>query len=208
MTKELWRNDRGMSKPKRKRKNRQSEDIDEIPRLAKTEPLQLRYYGDPVLRKRAEPVQEITEAEVKLADDMLMTLYATGNGIGLAATQVGVLKRFLIVDIGDTEEEKFEPLLLFNPEILSVEGESIAEEGCLSIPDVQADVKRPEKIVVKAMNLKGEEIGIETDGLIARVLQHEIDHLNGTLFIDRISGLKRQLLRSELKIIQQSEHPK
>ncbi|MCY4401843.1 MAG: peptide deformylase [Candidatus Poribacteria bacterium] len=197
-----------MSKPKRKRKNRQSEDIDEIPRLAKTEPLQLRYYGDPVLRKRAEPVQEITEAEVKLADDMLMTLYATGNGIGLAATQVGVLKRFLIVDIGDTEEEKFEPLLLFNPEILSVEGESIAEEGCLSIPDVQADVKRPEKIVVKAMNLKGEEIGIETDGLIARVLQHEIDHLNGTLFIDRISGLKRQLLRSELKIIQQSEHPK
>lgn len=197
-----------MSKPKRKRKNRQSEDIDEIPRLAKTEPLQLRYYGDPVLRKRAEPVLEITEAEVKLADDMLMTLYATGNGIGLAATQVGVLKRFLIVDIGDTEEEKFEPLLLFNPEILSFEGESIAEEGCLSIPDVRADVKRPEKIVIKAMNLKGEEIGIETDGLIARVLQHEIDHLNGTLFIDRISGLKRQLLRSELKIIQQAEHPK
>ena len=196
-----------MSKPKRKLKNRQSEDIDEVPRLAKTEPLQLRYYGDPVLRKRAEPVLEITEAEVKLADDMLMTLYATGNGIGLAATQVGVLKRFLIVDIGDTEEEKFEPLLLFNPEILSSEGESIAEEGCLSIPDVRADVKRPEKIVVIAMNLKGEEIGIETDGLIARVLQHEIDHLNGTLFIDRISGLKRQLLRGELKKIQQAEHP-
>ncbi len=196
-----------MSKPKRKRKDRQSEDIDEIPRLAKTKPLQLRYYGDPVLRKRAEPVQEITEAEVKLADDMLMTLYDTGNGIGLAATQVGILKRFLIVDIGDTDEEKFEPLLLFNPEILSYEGESVAEEGCLSIPDVRADVKRPEKIVVKAMNLKGEEIGIETDGLIARVLQHEIDHLNGTLFIDRISGLKRQLLRNELKKIQQAEHP-
>ena len=196
-----------MSKPKRKRKDRQSEDIDEIPRLTRTKPLQLRYYGDPVLRKRAEPIQEITEAEIKLADDMLMTLYATGNGIGLAATQVGVLKRFLIVDIGDTDEEKFEPLLLFNPEILSYEGESVAEEGCLSIPDVRADVKRPEKIIVKAMNLKGEEIGIETDGLIARVLQHEIDHLNGTLFIDRISGLKRQLLRGELKKIQQAEHP-
>ncbi len=196
-----------MSKPKRKRKDRQSEDIDEIPRLAKTKPLQLRYYGDPVLRKRAEPVQEITEAEVKLADDMLMTLYDTGNGIGLAATQVGILKRFLIVDIGDTDEETFEPLLLFNPEILSYEGESVAEEGCLSIPDIRADVKRPEKIIVKAMNLKGEEIGIETDGLIARVLQHEIDHLNGTLFIDRISGLKRQLLRNELKKIQQAEHP-
>lgn len=196
-----------MSKPKRKRKNKQPEDINEIPRLAKTKPLQLRYYGDPVLRKRAEPVQEITEAEVKLADDMLMTLYDTGNGIGLAATQVGILKRFLIVDIGDTDEETFEPLLLFNPEILSYEGESVAEEGCLSIPDIRADVKRPEKIIVKAMNLKGEEIGIETDGLIARVLQHEIDHLNGTLFIDRISGLKRQLLRGDLKKIQQTEHP-
>ncbi len=196
-----------MSKPKRKRKNKQPEDINEIPRLAKTKPLQLRYYGDPVLRKRAEPVQEVTEVEVKLADDMLMTLYDTGNGIGLAATQVGILKRFLIVDIGDTDEETFEPLLLFNPEILSYEGESVAEEGCLSIPDIRADVKRPEKIIVKAMNLKGEEIGIETDGLIARVLQHEIDHLNGTLFIDRISGLKRQLLRGDLKKIQQTEHP-
>ncbi len=200
-----------MSKMKRKRKNRQSEDqtVDEIPRLAKTEPLQLRYYGDPVLRKRAEPVQEITEAEVKLADDMLMTLYATGNGIGLAATQVGILKRFLIVDIGDPEdeEEKFEPLLLFNPEILSTEGESVAEEGCLSIPDIRADVKRPEEIVVKAVDLRSKEIEIEAGGLIARVLQHEIDHLNGTLFIDRISGLKRQLLRSELKKILQAEHP-
>ena len=207
--KELWSIDRDMSKPKRKRKNRQSEDqgVDEIPRLAKTKPLQLRYYGNPVLRKRAAPVQEITEAEIKLADDMFMTLYATGHGIGLAATQVGVLKRFLIVDIGDTEEEEFKPLLLFNPEILNVEGECVAEEGCLSIPDIRADVKRPEKIVAKAMNIKSEDIEFEADGLIARVLLHEIDHLNGTLFIDRISGLKRQLLRSELKKIQQTDRP-
>ncbi len=195
-----------MSKPKRKRKNRHTED--EAPLLPKTKPLQLRYYGDPVLRKRATPVQEITEAEIKLADDMLMTLYATGNGIGLAATQVGVLKRFLVVDISwDDEDEEFDPLLLFNPEILSVEGEVVVEEGCLSIPDVRADVKRPEKIAVKALSINNKEIQFEAGGLLARVLQHEIDHLNGTLFIDRISGLKRQLLRDELKKIQQAERP-
>ncbi len=198
-----------MSKPKRKRKNRQSSDsaTDETLRLPITKPLQLRYYGDSVLRKRAEPVQEITYAEVKLAEEMLMTLYATGNGIGLAATQVGILKQFLIVDLGENEDEKFELLMLFNPEILSVEGESVAEEGCLSIPDLRADVKRPEKIVVKAMDLRNKEIEFEADGLLARVLQHEIDHLNGTLFIDRISGLKRQLLMSELKKLQQTDRP-
>ena len=198
-----------MSKPKRKRKNKESSDsaVDETPRLPKTKPLQLRYYGDPVLRKRAEPVQKITEAEIKLAEEMLMTLYATGNGIGLAATQVGILKQFLIVDLSENEDDGIEPLFLFNPEILSAEGESVAEEGCLSIPDLRADVRRPEKIVVKTMNLRSKEIQFEADGLLARVLQHEIDHLNGTLFIDRISGLKRQLLRGELKKLHQADRP-
>jgi peptide deformylase len=198
-----------MSKPKRKRKNRESSDsaVDETPRLPKTKPLQLRYYGDPVLRKRAEPVQKITEAEIKLAEEMLMTLYATGNGIGLAATQVGILKQFLIVDLSENEDDGIEPLFLFNPEILSTEGESVAEEGCLSIPDLRADVRRPEKIVVKVMNLRSKDVEFEADGLLARVLQHEIDHLNGTLFIDRISGLKRQLLRGELKKLHQADRP-
>lgn len=198
-----------MSKPKRKRKNRESSDsaVDETPRLPKTKPLQLRYYGDPVLRKRAELVQKITEAEIKLAEEMLMTLYATGNGIGLAATQVGILKQFLIVDLSENEDDGIEPLFLFNPEILSAEGESVAEEGCLSIPDLRADVRRPEKIVVKVMNLRSKDVEFEADGLLARVLQHEIDHLNGTLFIDRISGLKRQLLRGELKKLHQADRP-
>jgi peptide deformylase len=198
-----------MSKPKRKRKNREPSDsaVDEAPRLPKTKPLQLRYYGDPVLRKRAEPVQKITEAEIKLAEEMLMTLYATGNGIGLAATQVGILKQFLIVDLSENEDDGIEPLFLFNPEILSTEGESVAEEGCLSIPDLRADVRRPEKIVVKVMNLRSKDVEFEADGLLARVLQHEIDHLNGTLFIDRISGLKRQLLRGELKKLHQADRP-
>ena len=198
-----------MPKRKRKPKSTAASDVsgEDIVVLRETVPLQLRYYGDPVLRKRAEPVAEITESERQLAEQMLMTLYATGNGIGLAATQVGVLKRLIIVDIGEEDDEEYEPLVLFNPELLSSDGEIVAEEGCLSIPDVTADVKRPESIVVEGVNLQCEAIRIEADGLLARVLQHEIDHLNGVLFIDRISGLKRRLLSEELTRIQQAEKP-
>ncbi|MCY3550564.1 MAG: peptide deformylase [Candidatus Poribacteria bacterium] len=198
-----------MPKRKRKPKDTPASDVsgEDIVVLRETAPLQLRYYGDPVLRKRAEPVAEITEAERQLAEQMLETLYATGNGIGLAATQVGVLKRVIIVDIGEEDDEEYEPLVLFNPELLSSDGEIVAEEGCLSIPDVTADVKRPESIVVEGVNLQREAIRVEADGLLARVLQHEIDHLNGVLFIDRISGLKRRLLSEELTRVQQAEKP-
>ena len=198
-----------MPKRKRKPKNTPVSDVsgeDDVV-LHETAPLQLRYYGDPVLRKRAEPIVDITEAERQIAVQMLETLYATGNGIGLAATQVGVLKRLIIVDIGEDDDETYEPLVLFNPEILSSEGEVVADEGCLSIPNVTAEVKRPEKIVVEGINVQSESIRIEADGLLARVLLHEMDHLNGVLFIDRISGLKRQLLRDELLRIQQAERP-
>lgn len=198
-----------MPKRKRKPKSTAASDVsgEDIVVLRETAPLQLCYYGDPVLRKRAEPVAEIAEAERQLAEQMLMTLHATGNGIGLAATQVGVLKRLIIVDIGEEDNDEYEPLVLFNPELLSSDGEIVAEEGCLSIPDVTADVKRPERIVVEGVNLQCEAIRIEADGLLARVLQHEIDHLNGVLFIDRISGLKRRLLSEELTRIQQAEKP-
>ena len=181
--------------------------VEEEPYLRQTAPLQLRYYGDPVLRKKAEPVEEITYAELQLAEKMLITMYATGNGIGLAATQVGVLKRFLIVDISEVADEEYEPVMLFNPEILSAEGEAVAEEGCLSIPNVTADVKRPEKVVIEGINVESEQVRIEADGLLARALQHEIDHLNGVLFIDRLSGLKRQLLAGKLRQIQLAERP-
>lgn len=198
-----------MPKRKRKPKDTPASDVsgEDIVVLRETAPLQLRYYGDPVLRKRAEPVAEITEAERQLAEQMLETLYVTGNGIGLAATQVGILKRLIIIHIGEEDDEDYEPLVLFNPELLSSEGEIVAEEGCLSIPDVTADVKRPESIVVEGVNLQREAIRIEADGLLARVLLHEIDHLNGVLFIDRISGLKRRLLSEELARIQQAEKP-
>ena len=197
--------------PKRRRKPRNADALDASGEdnvvLRETLPLQLRYYGDPVLRKKAEPITEITEAELQIAEQMLETLYTTGTGIGLAATQVGILKRLIIVDIGEDDDEEYEPLALFNPEILSFEGEVVAEEGCLSIPDVTADVKRPEQIVVEGINVQREPIRIEADGLLARVLQHEIDHLNGILFIDRINGLKRRLLSDELLRVQQAQRP-
>ena len=201
-----------MPKRRRKPKNADVSDVngEDNVVLPETAPLQLRYYGDPVLRRRAKPVAEITDIELQLAEEMLETLHATGNGIGLAATQVGVLKRLIIVDIGgdeEADEEEYEPLVLFNPEILSTEGEVVTEEGCLSIPDVTADVKRPERIVVEGINVQREPIHIEADGLIARVLLHEIDHLNGVLFIDRISGLKRRSLSDELLRVQQAERP-
>lgn len=198
-----------MPKRKRKPKSTAASDVngEESVVLRETAPLQLRYYGDPVLRKRAEPVAEITDAEHQLAEQMLETLYATGNGIGLAATQVGVLKRLIIIDIGEEDDEEYEPLVLFNPKLLSSDGEIVAEEGCLSIPDVTADVKRPESIVVEGINLQSESVHIEADGLLARVLLHEIDHLNGVLFIDRISGLRRRLLSDELTRLQQAEKP-
>ena len=198
-----------MPKRRRKPKNTPVSDVggeDDVV-LRETVPLQLRYYGDPVLRKRAEAVLEVTEAEYQLAEQMLETLYATGNGIGLAATQVGILKRLIIVDIGEEDDEAYEPLVLFNPELVGFDGEIVVEEGCLSIPDVTAEVKRPERIVVEGIDVQNESVRIEADGLLARVLQHEIDHLNGVLFIDRISGLKRQLLKEELLRIQQAERP-
>ena len=199
-----------MSKRKRKSKDSQPAAdavVEEEPCLRQTAPLQLRYYGDPVLRKKAEPVAEITEDELQLAEEMLITMYATGNGIGLAAPQVGVLKRFLIVDVSAVDDEEYEPVMLFNPEILGEEGEIVAEEGCLSIPNVTADVKRPEKVVVEGINVAREQVRIEAEGLLARALQHEIDHLNGVLFIDKLSGLKRQLLAGKLRQIQLAERP-
>ena len=165
-------------------------------------PLRIRLYGDPVLRRKASPIQEITENEKKLAEGMLATMYAVPNGVGLAATQVGVLKRLVVIDVNRNDPDS-KPLVLVNPEIQSLEGEVVDEEACLSIPDVIADVKRAQKAVVTALNLDGEEFSVEGEEFMARVLQHEIDHLDGVLFVDYVSGLKRQLLRKNLRKLQQ-----
>ncbi len=154
-------------------------------------------YPEEILRQRAEPITEIDEEVVKLVDHMAETMYSA-PGIGLAATQVGVAKQVLVADMAPRRPES-ELIVLINPEIVAAEGEVIFEEGCLSVPDYQAEVKRHEKITVRGLNLKGEEVEIEAEGLLAVVLQHEIDHLNGMLFIDRLSKLKRDLYKRKVR---------
>ena len=164
-------------------------------------PLPIRLYSDLVLREKALPVQEITVAERKLAADMLATMYASPIGVGLAAPQVGILKRLIVIDL-DRDNPEGDPLVLFNPKVQSIEGELVAEEGCLSLPGITADVKRAAKVVVTAQNIDGAPIRLEGEDLLARALQHEIDHLDGILFIDHVSGLKRKLLRGKLRKLQ------
>ena len=164
-------------------------------------PLHIRLYSDLVLREKALPVQEITVAERKLVADMLATMYASPIGVGLAAPQVGILKRLIVIDV-DRDNPEGDPLVLFNPKVQSLEGELVAEEGCLSFPGITADVKRAAKVVVTAQDIDGAPICLEGEDLLARALQHEIDHLDGILFIDHVSGLKRKLLRGKLRKLQ------
>ncbi len=164
----------------------------------------IRMYGDPILHERALSIKAITEEDHQIAKKMLATMYSNPIGIGLAATQVGILRRLIVIDI-DRDDPDNAPIVLINPEILEQEGESIIEEGCLSIPELKAEVKRPEKIIVSARTLDDEEIIIEDESLLARVLQHEIDHLNGILFIDHLSRKKQKRLKAKLRQIRQ-EH--
>jgi len=154
-------------------------------------------YPERVLRERTKPIAHIDEEISRLADQMAEIMYKA-PGIGLAANQVGVPKRLLVADISPRLPESG-LIVLANPEIIAAEGELTIEEGCLSVPDYQAEVKRHERVTVRGLNLHGEEVEIEAEGLLAVVLQHEIDHLNGILFIDRISRLKRELFKRKLR---------
>ena len=170
--------------------------------LEDDEVYRIRMYGDPVLHEKALPIEAITEEEHQVAKKMLATMYSNPIGIGLAATQVGILKRLIVIDI-DRDDPDNAPIVLINPEILEQEGESVIEEGCLSIPELKAEVKRPEKVIVSARTLDDEEIIIEDGSLLSRVLQHEIDHLNGVLFIDHLSRKKQKRLKAKLRQIRQ-----
>jgi peptide deformylase len=139
----------------------------------------IRKIGDEVLRKKSKKVDEINDRVLVLLKDMQDTMYAA-DGVGLAAPQVGILKRIAVVDVGQG------PINLINPEIIQTEGEYLDEEGCLSIPGEQGKVLRPEKVKVRALNEKGEEFELEGEGLLARALCHEIDHLDGVLFVDKL----------------------
>ena len=140
---------------------------------------QLRYEGDPILRKKSREVTEINDRIKVLLDDMLETMYEN-EGVGLAAPQVGVLRKIVVIDIGEG------PIKLINPEIIEEEGEVIGAEGCLSIPNRAGNVKRPEKVKVKYLDERGEEKIIEGTGFLAKALCHEIDHLHGILYIDKM----------------------
>ena len=152
-------------------------------------------FPDERLRQKAKPVEMVDDGIRKLIDDMFETMYAA-PGIGLAATQVNVQRRLLVLDIS---EEKNQPLALINPEVLTREGQEESDEGCLSVPGVFEKVKRAEKIRVKALNRDGESFEMDADGLLAVCIQHEIDHLEGKLFVDYLSPLKRQLARKKVK---------
>ena len=148
---------------------------------------------DPLLRQVSKPIERVDSDLQRLVDDMLETMY-DAPGIGLAAIQVGVPRRMLVIDVSREGEEK-QPLVFINPEVVKSSDErSLYEEGCLSIPDYYAEVERPATIGVKFLDRDGKEQLIDADGLLATCLQHEIDHLNGVLFIDHISRLKREMV--------------
>lgn len=162
------------------------------------EPLEILTYPNNFLNKTAEPVTQIDGKLQTLIDDMAETMYLA-PGVGLAAIQVNIDQSLLIYDIAPPDDGK-DLHVLINPKIVDTEGSVISEnEGCLSVPEFRADVPRAEQVLVEAMDREGRPIHLEAKGFLAIVLQHEIDHLNGRLFIDRISGLKRQMYTRRIK---------
>ena len=147
--------------------------------------LDIRVLGDPILREETKPVEHIDDELRVLARNMFETMYVA-KGIGLAAPQVGRTERIAVVDVDER------PMVIINPEVIHTEGQAKGEEGCLSIPDVYGDVERPAVVRVRAIGLDGQPFEVDADGLLARCLQHEIDHLHGKLFVDYLSVLKRR----------------
>lgn len=163
--------------------------------------LEILHFPDPRLRNKAAPVDTVDDEVRRTLDDMLETMYQA-PGIGLAATQVNVHKRMLVVDIS---EEKNSPLRLINPRLVSTEGRQEMDEGCLSVPGFYEPVMRADFIRVAALNYDGEPFEFEADGLLAVCIQHEMDHLDGKLFVDYVSPLKRQRIRKKLEKLKKQQ---
>jgi peptide deformylase len=160
-------------------------------------------YGEPVLERAAEPVTEFDTAELReLIADMFDTMYAA-KGVGLAAPQIGLSTRVSVIDISAGEDAS-KKIVIINPEITAREGTQVGEEGCLSIPGFRDQVKRANKVTVRAQNERGETIELAGEELLARAFQHEIDHLNGILFLNHLSPLKRDLIRRKIKKLQRA----
>ena len=152
---------------------------------------------DPILRKKCEPLEKVDTDTKKLMDDMLETMYAA-PGIGLAAVQVGILKRLVVIDISKGEEKK-KPIFLINPQIIhKSEKTSVYEEGCLSLPGQFAEIERPAECAIQYIDYNGKEKDLKAEGLLATCIQHEVDHLNGILFIDYLSKLKKDMIIKKL----------
>ena len=158
-------------------------------------------YPDPILKQPADEVEKVDAALRKLLEDMAQTMYAA-EGIGLAGPQVGVSKRIAVIDVSEDGKGL---MSLINPEIVERAGKTPSEEGCLSIPGFRETITRNETVTVRALNEKGEQIEIKADGLLAICLQHEIDHLDGVLFVDHLSRLKREFFKRWLKKQAESE---
>jgi peptide deformylase len=154
-------------------------------------------YGAPVLESTAKPVEQFDDELAKLCEDMFESMYVA-QGVGLAATQIGLAKKLAVIDVslGKTPEAK---LVLANPEIIYVQGDQREEEGCLSLPGFRGSVLRPAYVTVRAQNVKGETFEMRGEGLLARAFCHEIDHLNGILFIQHLSMLKRDLIKRRIR---------
>ena len=159
--------------------------------------LEIKKFGSSVLRKRTDPIENVTRETQRLIDDMFETMYAA-EGIGLAAPQVGVSQDVIVVDVSP-HDPAAERLAFVNPEIASAEGEVVGEEGCLSFPGITGDVRRAETVRVRALDREGRPFEVSLDGIAARVVQHEIDHLRGILVVDHLSTVKRSLLRGQLR---------
>ena len=161
------------------------------------------HFPDERLRTKAQPVAEVDDSVRLLVSDMFETMY-DAPGIGLAATQINVHQRIIVMDVS---EDRRAPLVLINPEIIKKAGDQMGEEGCLSVPGVYEPVQRAARITVRTLDLEGKEQTIEADGLLAVCIQHEMDHLEGTLFVDYLSGLKRQRIRKKLHKQQRFTQP-
>ena len=162
--------------------------------------LEILHFPDPRLRRKARPVEVVDDALRKTAEDMFDIMYAA-PGIGLAATQVNILQQLAVIDVSENRNDQ---LCLINPKIVERDGEEEMREGCLSVPDVFASVKRAEKITVEFLDFDGQTIRREAEGLLAVCIQHEIDHLQGRLFIDYLSPLKRERLKKKVLKVQKA----
>ncbi|MBN1504464.1 MAG: peptide deformylase [Candidatus Eisenbacteria bacterium] len=159
-------------------------------------------YGSPVLRRRADEIEEIDESVRKLAGDMFATLERS-RGVGLAAPQIGVSRRIIVLSIPQEDGSRWKAAII-NPEIVRRAGTAKSEEGCLSVPGVWEEISRSETVEVRGLDLDGKEISVKGEGILARALQHELDHLDGILIVDRIGPLKRHVLKRHLRKLEES----